>query len=66
MFFQTYRYLMLGIYHVYIEDWFAVFPRNQFYVMRMEDYNADKKGNIKSILSLLDVGTYVETSCRQT
>ncbi|RXG50791.1 hypothetical protein Avbf_06282 [Armadillidium vulgare] len=38
--------LHVGLYSVYLKDWFKVFPRNQFLVIRTEDY----KINISSTL----------------
>ncbi|ELT90371.1 hypothetical protein CAPTEDRAFT_150358 [Capitella teleta] len=37
----------VGIYYIYLVDWFATYPRDQFYITRLEDF-AEKKSAVAS------------------
>ena len=45
----------IALYHLYIEDWFRYFPRNNFLFIKSEDYFADVRGNLKNVFSFLDL-----------
>lgn len=37
----------VGLYYLYLKDWFAVYPREQFYITRVEDF-ANQKAKVAS------------------
>lgn len=45
----------VGFYSVYLKEWFKVFPRNQFYILRSEDYRENMKKHIKNIFKFLNL-----------
>ena len=49
--------LRLGIYGVFLRDWFRWFPRDQILVLRLEDYAADTDETLKRIHRFLGVTT---------
>ena len=57
--FETF-YLQVRLYHVlyvvFIQDWFKLFPRNQFHLIKNEDYANDIEGHIKKVFQFLDLG----------
>lgn len=48
--------LSLGLYVFFLEHWMREFPRNQIFVVRLEDYSADKKRSLRDIAQFLDLG----------
>ncbi|KAL5019767.1 hypothetical protein ScPMuIL_002659 [Solemya velum] len=46
-----------GLYHIYLKEWFKVFPRKQFHIVKFEDYSRNRTHVVKSILDFLDVRT---------
>lgn len=44
-----------GLYSVFMEDWLRIFPREQIYVARMEDYSPDIPGELQKIFEFLDL-----------
>lgn len=41
--------LRVGLYSVYLQDWLKVFPRDQFFILRLEDYSENQLDYIKQI-----------------
>nr|KAG5696141.1 hypothetical protein BaRGS_026500 [Batillaria attramentaria] len=44
-----------GMYSVFLEDWFRIFPRNQIYIVRMEDYSPNIPGELAKIYDFLEL-----------
>ena len=44
-----------GLYSVFLEDWFRIFPRKQIYVVRMEDYSPNIPGELAKIYQFLQL-----------
>ncbi|KAK7479376.1 hypothetical protein BaRGS_00029368 [Batillaria attramentaria] len=47
--------LHIGMYSVFMKEWLAVFPRDRFYILRTEDYQANMKEHLRRIYKFLDV-----------
>ncbi|XP_064601113.1 carbohydrate sulfotransferase 15-like [Liolophura sinensis] len=47
--------LYIGVYSVYIEDWFQLYPRDQFLFLQSEDYGANVTKSILNVFSFLDL-----------
>ncbi|KAK2150411.1 hypothetical protein LSH36_406g02080 [Paralvinella palmiformis] len=45
-----------SMYEIFIRDWLAVFPRDQFLFLRMEDYMESRVPNVKAIFEFLGLG----------
>ncbi|XP_025083981.1 carbohydrate sulfotransferase 15-like isoform X2 [Pomacea canaliculata] len=54
-----------GMYSVFLEDWYRVFPREQIYVVRMEDYSLDMVGELQKIYDFLDLGHLPQTEMEE-
>ncbi|XP_066276669.1 carbohydrate sulfotransferase 15-like isoform X1 [Branchiostoma lanceolatum] len=54
--------LRLGLYGVYLRDWFAIFPPGQILVQRMEDRSEDPRGTMTRVLDFLQLGPIESTS----
>ena len=50
--------LRVGLYSVYLKDWLKVFPLEQFYILRLEDYTQDQLGYIKKIHRFLGLSKF--------
>ena len=48
--------LVVGLYTVFIEEWLKVFPREQFHILRLEDYTEYKQLALNDIFQFLGVG----------
>ena len=48
--------IALGNYAVFIEDWLKAFPREQFFVLRMEDWEINCSAILPDIYSFLQFG----------
>ena len=48
--------LNVGLYHVFLRDWMAVFPQKNFHVLRLEDYSSNKIQELDKIMSFLGAG----------
>ena len=46
-------HLNIGMYDVYVEDWLNVIPRDQIYIMRLEDYSISKVEEMKRLYRFL-------------
>ena len=42
-----------GMYPIFLEDWFRVFPRDQILILMFEEYVKDIKGNILKVFDFL-------------
>lgn len=51
--------LHVGLYSVYLKDWFKVFPRNQFLVIRTEDYKINISSTLQRIYKHLGLSKYL-------
>ncbi|KAI8519204.1 Carbohydrate sulfotransferase 15 [Branchiostoma belcheri] len=49
--------LRLGLYEVYLRDWFSIFPRDQILVQRLEDRSKDLKVTIAEVFKFLQLET---------
>nr|XP_054772879.1 carbohydrate sulfotransferase 15-like [Lytechinus pictus] len=47
--------LQVGAYHVYIRDWMKVVPRDNFKVIRLEDWQADPVTTYRDLIDFLDL-----------
>jgi hypothetical protein len=45
-----------GMYQPFLVDWMKVFPRDQVYVTRFEDYKNNELGVLQGIAEFLDIG----------
>lgn len=47
----------LGFYSVYLKEWFSVFPKQQFVILRTEDYSQNIEECMSKIFQFLEVDT---------
>ncbi|KAK2142572.1 hypothetical protein LSH36_939g00037 [Paralvinella palmiformis] len=47
--------IKVGMYSVYLRDWYRAFPRQQIHVLRTEDYAASPETELKKIFNFLDL-----------
>lgn len=52
---QVFR-IRLGLYHVFLEDWFQRFPRDQIHVLRLEDLAVNVTRELLTIYRFLGLG----------
>ena len=45
-----------GLYSVFLEDWLRIFPKEQVYVVRMEDYAPNIPGELAKIYDFMELG----------
>ena len=45
--------LHMGFYFVFLQDWFRVFPREQFHIIRTEDYSRHMLTYLKEVYRFL-------------
>ena len=45
-----------SVYHVFIEDWLKVFPREQFLFIKSEEYFRNRTAVILDIMKFLEMG----------
>ncbi|XP_076437345.1 carbohydrate sulfotransferase 15-like [Babylonia areolata] len=50
-----------GLYSVFLEDWFRIFPRKQIYVARMEDYSPNIPVELERIYRFLELSPLTKT-----
>ena len=48
--------LRAGVYYAFIKDLVDLYPRNQIYIVKAEEYFKDRARIMKEIFSFLDVG----------
>ena len=44
------------MYDVYTEDWLSVFPREQMYFSKLEEFTTDPAMHLKDVFSFLGLG----------
>ena len=44
-----------GLYSVFMEDWLRIFPEDQIFVSRMEDYSSGISSQMKVIYNFLEL-----------
>ncbi|XP_078587473.1 carbohydrate sulfotransferase 15-like isoform X1 [Branchiostoma floridae x Branchiostoma japonicum] len=49
--------LQLGLYEVYLRDWFSIFPLDQILVLRLEDHSKDPQTTMTKIFRFLQLET---------
>ena len=47
------------MYSVYLEDWYAVYPREQIKVIKMEEYSQYKAQILQDTVRFLELGKYI-------
>ncbi|XP_067858419.1 carbohydrate sulfotransferase 15 [Heptranchias perlo] len=52
--------LQIGLYAVFVWDWYAVFNRNQFLILRLEEHAADLKNSMRRVFDFLNLGNLTE------
>ena len=45
-----------SFYDIHIKEWLKVFPREQIFIFRNEDYSKDIKGTFIQVFKFLDIG----------
>ena len=53
--FKHLSYLSRGIYVDQLQTWMSLFPREQFLILKSEDFYADPASSVKQVLSFLDI-----------
>ena len=46
------------MYPVFLQDWLRVWPREQLFIMRYEDYGGHERERIAEVLDFLGLGNY--------
>ena len=54
--FQLVRLIVASMYYVYIRDWFEIFPREQFYFIKSEEYFKSRSSVVPKLLNFLTIG----------
>lgn len=49
-------YIRAGMYYYALKDWLKVFPREQFYIQRAEDYYKNRSRTLPEIFQFLGLG----------
>ena len=49
--------LRIGLYSVFLKDYYKVFPKQQVFVQRLEDRIRDMNKTMKEIFTFLEMGT---------
>jgi len=53
--FKHLSYLSRGIYIDQLQTWMSLFPREQFLILKSEDFYADPASSVKQVLTFLDI-----------
>lgn len=48
-------FVRAGLYHIFLEDWFSVFPRDQILVIHGDDYYHDRAAVMTKVFSFLEL-----------
>lgn len=48
--------LSASLYYIHLQEWMSVFPRDQIFIFRNEDYRKDKKYSLFKLFEFLEVG----------
>jgi N-acetylgalactosamine 4-sulfate 6-O-sulfotransferase len=51
-----------GMYHIFLDDWFHVFPRSQFFTIRAENYYANMPSTLNDTFNFLGVPPHSDLS----
>ena len=51
--------LVEGMYPVFVQDWLRVWPREQLFIMRYEDYGGHERERISELLDFLGMGNQI-------
>ena len=51
-------YLAVGVYIKFLEKWMALFPKEQFLILKTEDFNAHPANTMKQVFQFLDLPDY--------
>ena len=46
----------VGLYVEFLQDWFSVFPREQFIIQRLEDYHSNRSAVLNKIFKHIGIG----------
>nr|XP_054769290.1 carbohydrate sulfotransferase 15-like [Lytechinus pictus] len=52
---RVYCRLLIGVYSVYVRDWFRAYPRDQLKIMRLEDWHVNCTGILPEIFDFLNL-----------
>ena len=47
----------MGIYYIYLQDWFRQFPRQQILILRLKDLSSEPGSTLKSVFQFLGVSS---------
>ena len=56
VFFTLKAPIFSSFYDIHVEEWLKVFPREQLFIFRHEDYINDIKGTLVKVFKFLDIG----------
>lgn len=48
--------LHIGFYSIYLKEWLKVFSRDQFLILRSEDYDSNIPETLKKVFQFLKIG----------
>ena len=48
----------IGIYFVYLQEWYSVFPRDQVLILRLEDYTENRGEHMRILYDFLTLGMF--------
>jgi hypothetical protein len=48
--------IQVSLYTIFVEQWMALFPREQIFILRLEDYSANRALWLTKIAQFLDIG----------
>lgn len=57
--------LVSGAYAPFVEDWLRVFPREQIYFVKFEDYSKDMAATVKDIVKFLQLPPFSDSAFNQ-
>ena len=46
----------MGMYSIYLKDWYCIFPKQQIHVLRTEDLASSPERELKKIFNFLELG----------
>ncbi|MGB3514430.1 MAG: tetratricopeptide repeat protein [Microcoleaceae cyanobacterium] len=55
---QNLYYLPVGVYIKFLQKWMAIFPKEQFLILKTEDFNANPANTMKQVFKFLDLPDY--------
>ena len=47
--------LRIGMYHIFIEDWWRVYPKDQILILKFEDYKRNSKDSLNRVFKFLEL-----------